>query len=33
VLDGNPEVLRKVAIVTNFAMQSAITDFWDFCGL
>jgi len=33
VLDGSPEVLRDVAIATNFGTQSAITGFLAFYGL
>ena len=33
VLDGSPEVLRDVAIATNFGTQSAINVFLDFYGL
>jgi len=33
VLHGNPEVLRDVAIATNFGTPSAITGFMAFDGL
>ena len=33
MLDGSPEVLRDVAIATNFGTQSAITGFLAFYGL
>jgi len=33
VLDGSPEVLRDVAIATNFGTQFAITGFMAFDGL
>ena len=33
VLDGSPEVLKEVAIATNFWTQSAITGFLAFDGL
>ena len=33
VLDGSPEVLRDVAMATNFGMQFAITGFLAFDGL
>ena len=32
-LDGSPEVLRDVAVATNFGMQFAITGFLAFDGL
>ena len=28
VLDGSPEMLKDVAMATNFGMQFAITGFW-----
>ena len=33
VLDGNPQVLRDVAMATNFETQFAITGFMAFDGL
>ena len=33
MLDGGPEVLREVAVATNFVMQSAVTGFLAFYGL